>query len=351
MSRELLATLSECNAFLPTAKRVELAADHVPFDRLTGRETTEARLERAVAEEGCIAVVGATGTGKSSVIAHTSEELGRRGFAVMRIGVLAAERGDIMEAAQFAHHAVREVLADQEAKLTGAQRQALMSAAADKRVDRRGGSVGRAGLKARPIPQIEIELAGELRSVAHEHVFDRNASEATAGLRRIVQIVNAQLIDGRSRRPVFIVEDTDAWLGEPPEWELIGAFFNQGIRLLAREVDAAVLIAVHPRYRESEGYRSVRELLVEEVHVPRFDAPAGPIREILAHRLARAGVDADVTDVFEGHAIATLADLYTREEGSIRATLSAANYALEEPEGAEVVTAEAVRYAIRTKLP
>lgn len=351
LTRGVLGLLSERNAFLPTVKRSELASDHVAFDRLIGGETTEGRLRRLVDEEGCVSVVGGTGTGKSSLIAYTSEALAAAGFVVMRIGVLAASRDTIAEPALFAQHAIREVLADQDAKLTNLQRQKLARASADEHVEHRGRSGLRGGLKTSPLAPVELELAGELRPVAHEYVSARNPSEATEGLRRIVRIVNAQVFEERPRRPVFVIEDTDAWLGEPPEWELIDAFFNLDIRLVAREVDAAVLVAVHPRYCESAGYRAVRELLVGEVPVPRFSEPAGPLGMILEHRIARAGVDARILDVFDTEAIDALADLYETTDGSIRATLSAANYALEEPEAAEIVTAEAVRYAIRTKLP
>lgn len=65
-----LATLRECYVFESTPQRGNLAALHVPFDQLTGNDRTETRLLGAVHRNEPSAVVGASGSGKSSVIAH-----------------------------------------------------------------------------------------------------------------------------------------------------------------------------------------------------------------------------------------------------------------------------------------
>lgn len=350
MSADAIARLSEANAFLPTAKRTLLAIDHVPFEDLTGAPT-ESAIVRAADEEGCIAVLGETGAGKSSLIAHVSTLLNERGYVPLRIGVLAAEREAIRDSGRFAQHVIREVLHDQEGRLEEWQRADLAAKSADEVRETRVAAKGAAGLGVTPIPRVKVELAGELQTASREYLTQQNPTDAVAGLERIVGIINFRSVDGVKLQPLFVIEDTDAWLADTPDWELIDAFFNLDVRLLAREIHASTLIAVHPRYCQGEGYRSIRDPLVREVEIPHFLKPAEAIGRILQHRVDALGVCARVTDLFEPEALRRLGTLYDERGRNIRSTLSAAHYSLEDPPGKEVVRVEEVEYAINTKIP
>lgn len=70
MSKELIETLRAAAAFDATPLPEDLAALHVPFDDLLGEAKTENELQKAAEAGGRIALVGAMGAGKSSVLAY-----------------------------------------------------------------------------------------------------------------------------------------------------------------------------------------------------------------------------------------------------------------------------------------
>lgn len=72
MSLSRLLELDALRAFEATHRFEDLDLYHVPFDELTGRPDTEAVLARMAARAGRIAVLGASGSGKSSVMARYS---------------------------------------------------------------------------------------------------------------------------------------------------------------------------------------------------------------------------------------------------------------------------------------
>lgn len=69
MSGELLAALQEAHAFDPFPVREDLELYHVPFSRLVGTNHPEENLIDACRRFERVAVVGESGTGKSSLTA------------------------------------------------------------------------------------------------------------------------------------------------------------------------------------------------------------------------------------------------------------------------------------------
>ena len=67
MSRESLATLQEAHAFNPAPLRGELHELHVPFDEMTGGHGCEQSLTDALRRGQRVALVGISGSGKSSI--------------------------------------------------------------------------------------------------------------------------------------------------------------------------------------------------------------------------------------------------------------------------------------------
>ena len=65
-----LQMLADRYAFESSPTRHDLGALHVPFDDLTQPGQTEARLDAAVRRREPVALIGASGSGKSSAIAH-----------------------------------------------------------------------------------------------------------------------------------------------------------------------------------------------------------------------------------------------------------------------------------------
>ena len=108
MSRESLARLQEAHAFNPAPLRGELHELHVPFDEMTGDHGCEQPLGDALRRGQRVALVGISGSGKSSV---TQSVLGPlvEGLAPLPITV-AIERPEIaQDPAEFAGHLVRLV--------------------------------------------------------------------------------------------------------------------------------------------------------------------------------------------------------------------------------------------------
>ena len=67
-----LRLLADRYAFESSPTRRDLGALHVPFDELTRNGHTEARLDAAVRRREPVALIGASGSGKSSVIGFDS---------------------------------------------------------------------------------------------------------------------------------------------------------------------------------------------------------------------------------------------------------------------------------------
>ena len=108
MSLESLARLQEAHAFDPAPRRSELHDLHVPFDEMTGGRGCEQSLGDALRRGQRVALVGISGSGKSSV---TQSMLGPlvEGLAPLPITV-AIERPEIaQDPAEFAGHLVRLV--------------------------------------------------------------------------------------------------------------------------------------------------------------------------------------------------------------------------------------------------
>ena len=108
MSRESLAQMQEVHAFDPAPRRSELHDLHVPFDEMTGGHGCEQSLGDALRRRNRVALVGISGSGKSSI---TQSVLGPlvEGLAPLPITV-AIEKPEIaQDPAEFAAHLVRLV--------------------------------------------------------------------------------------------------------------------------------------------------------------------------------------------------------------------------------------------------
>ena len=65
-----LKALADSYVFESSPSRRDLGVLHVPFDQLTGGDRTEARLDASIRRCERVALIGASGCGKSSAIAH-----------------------------------------------------------------------------------------------------------------------------------------------------------------------------------------------------------------------------------------------------------------------------------------
>jgi hypothetical protein len=87
---------------------LDLGSYHVPFDSLTGAQSFEAELSRAVRSGERVALVGPSGGGKSSVVASTFGPL-EEGIAPIRVRVRALDDATVTTPHDFADHLIRVV--------------------------------------------------------------------------------------------------------------------------------------------------------------------------------------------------------------------------------------------------
>ncbi|MDQ3935974.1 MAG: hypothetical protein M3340_15240 [Actinomycetota bacterium] len=133
-TRELIETLRERHAFNPKPQPADFAVLHVPFDSLGAGRHTEIALERAARAGERVALIGGSGVGKSSVIAHV---LGfGSGFAPVWLSVANESTEVATEASRFAAHAVQVLAryAEETDLAPEAERDRYLRAVADRKV-------------------------------------------------------------------------------------------------------------------------------------------------------------------------------------------------------------------------
>lgn len=321
-TREALLALQQAHAFDPVPLRAGLHSQHVPFDSLTGTTTTEAALARCLRGVERVAVAGRSGVGKTSLIGHICAELADE-VAPLRVPVEAEDDETVVDPAAFCRHLVRRVgrhLADAR-KIDPETRAELIAATASSvELSKRQGRQFVFGL---PKWMLQIEAARDVESAATFSV-ERSAADHIAHARDVVEAVAA-----RGLIPVVVIDDSDAWLATSvaDRSAVIAPFFGRVLRVLAEELSAGIVVAVHDRYFELDAFPRGRGFLEQVVHVPGLpDAPA--VAAILAARTQ----DVDglpVDEVFAPDGLAAVYEGYVAVDGNIRAMLLLAHTALQ----------------------
>ena len=231
-----------------------------------------------------IALVGSSGSGKSSVIAATLGPL-VEGIFPLPVPV-AVERADVAsDAGEFVRHVVRTVSRMLQEQLPGLGRQARRI---EEHADGPGERVSRLRLSAGlPLPSgLRPELAYELQRAAREPA-PTSAQVLDQG-RELLALIND---DGLT--PILVLDDTDRWLSafRTDSDTVRREFFTTIPRLLAEELAAAAVVAVHPSYLQDPAYRAARGFLSTTIAVPAVPGPAGVAR-ILGRRIEVALIEA-----------------------------------------------------------
>jgi len=347
VSYDQLRAVETTRALEPTHRFEDLLLYHVAFDELNDEPRTEAMLARLVAHGGRVVVIGESGSGKSSVIAAVLGPLSMmlpERVLPLRVPVAAEVDRTVTEPGLLAKHMVRFVTrwATPE-RFSPAEQSDLRRGVADFR-RRAGAAKVRAYHVGLPLWMANVELAHEVRETGEAYEERGSSSDAIEHLRRMVA-----LFGSHDLLPVFVFDDSDTWVRIPgsDRSKVANAFFLRGVRMLAKELDAGLVLAVHDTYLGLTGYRDASALLSGEVRIPRLAAAEEGLRRILEHRFAVAEVPADLDEVLDPAALAALARHY--ESGrSIREVLRVAQRsfqnALSDREGA--VTPPLVAQAI-----
>lgn len=240
-----LARLRDEHVFDPVPLRSRPQAWHVPFDEVTGRPDTEARVGQALAAMERIAVSGRSGVGKTSRV-----------------------------------------------------------------------------LEATTTP---------------------SGADAIDAAARLVDAVAAHGL-----QPVLVVDDSDARLPTPAgdRTALVAPFFDRVLRMVAEELNAALVVAVHDHYFDVPGFDVASGFVEQRVAVPPLPSPES-LGRIVAERAVGPG-EVDPSDVVLPAAVEALFAYYEQCEGNIRRPLTLAHLALHAAceDGAEAVGRAHVEVAL-----
>jgi hypothetical protein len=302
MSRDILVRLRDNGAFEPIPSRRELPELHVDFDELTGgRPSCEEALEAALRRGERVALVGDSGSGKSSVTARVLGPLVET-LAPLPVGVSIEEDDRVAtEPGAFARHVVAEVAAWVHRSLP----------LADDSVPNVGGRLERShrfsvGLEWLAGSQIGYEL---------RQVTDLPSATASQAIERAADVLSA--IRAHGLEPVLVLDDTDKWVRRTgAEEDALSrrrqGFFGPVVRLLSEELRVPAIVAVHPSYMAHSDYRASAAFLSTTITVPRLPG-IDAVSKILDRRviLAGAGIEMpELGDIIDEPARALLFEHY-----------------------------------------
>ncbi|MBV9197205.1 MAG: hypothetical protein JO168_23975 [Solirubrobacterales bacterium] len=318
MTVELIELIAAQGVFRPRGHFSQLAADHVPFDRLTGREGYEAAALQAVSNDEPVGVVGARGAGKSSLIAYVCGRLPDTHVA-LRVPVTGAD--DPTSVSVMAAVALSQALDDLD--LERYQRDALSRARADQHTEHRTPGGLRGGtLGGGPVP---AQVHGELGTLRQELASNRLASERLAGLDRLITILVA-----RRLQPVFVLEDTEAAIGGADQPEVAEAFLTGPVRAFVAELESPCLIAIQTLFTGSYAYAQIAAQL-RVIEIPTLTDATAPeaLPAIVNNRLEQYELAADAQAVLAPEVTEQLIGFYDETGHSLRFTLAALQTAAE----------------------
>ncbi len=347
MSREALGSLEESRALESTRRFEELSLYHVPFDELNGDRQTEDAFTRLVANEGRVAIVGPSGSGKSSLIAAVLGPLAMdlpAHVVPLRVPVATEADDTVIQPGQMAGHLVRYITRWASAeRFTEAERYEFEKGVAA--VSRRSGGIkGREFHVGLPLWLANVEFARQVQSAGEEYESQPSGADAVEHLKRILA-----LFASHGLFAVLVFDDSDTWLRIPSldRTTVANAFFMQTVRMLAKELDAGLVLAVHDDYMKLAGYAEARQWLSGEIHIPRLVDALASIENMLRDRLAVVDIQQRLEDVIQAEAIGHLAKHY--ESGKpIRDVLRVAQRSLQNAlsDGTDLITVPLVEQAI-----
>lgn len=296
-----------------------LSAEHVPFDTLTRDGSVERPLREAVVSGSSAAVTGPRGGGKSSVLAWLCAELPDDHIPIRVPVVGMNDPSDRAVMGSVALAAALEAALAGDVDLSDRERGALERSRSDELTAQAGGRKAGAKLGGGPIP---AEVSTELESLRGEYTRAAQPVDRLFGFERLLGIFNHHGLT-----PVFVLEDTEAAVGVGVDEVTRDRFFTVALKMLVREIDTPVVIAVQEHFVELPAYTELRPYLLEVAIPVLTEGISDALHAILRQRLKSLTPPADPEAVVVPDALPQLAALYGETGGSIRHVLAALDVA------------------------
>jgi hypothetical protein len=337
MSRERIVEIAETGVFRPRSRPWELHELHVPFDALSETEDYEQKAVNNLIQGTCVAVIGESGTGKSSVIAWLCSQLPDSHLA-LRIPITGVEDpGSVGEIARLALSIVLDGIA-----FDSRDERELEEARADSRTTTRLPVGFNAKLGGGAIP---AEVGINAASLQEEFDQDRLEGEHLLALNgRLIPILEEGGIT-----PVFVFEDTEATVGAEEGHESAEAFFAGPLSAFVDQVDAPTIVAVQTHLIDDSRAFGRLAPSLQRLTIPLLENRARAVVDsILARRLEPATLDDALASVFDQAGLDELADFYQSSGGDLRRVLAAVHEAAERASSdeAELIALPHVRVGV-----
>ncbi len=344
MSLELLLDLRSEHAFDASPLRHDLGVYHVPFEELAPDAAPERLLAGATRRGERVAVVGRSGSGKSSLIEHV---LGPAAVGVAPIALpVFGEPATVVRSVQAVAGLLIQTLADH-AALDEAEAKAAVEAAGPHRAVLRAGRI--AGLTVAG-GWMGAELRAEVRRQAPPGLDLPRTAQAT--LEVVDNLLRA--ISSDDLMPILVFDDTDRWFrtvgGTVDHRDLALAFFGTVLPEL-RQRPAGIVIAAHETYLATEALADhLRQSIELRIDIPALPGPDALGRVLHSRVLAHTSPDEPaaappLSEVLDSAALAHLYRLYVEDfDFALRDVLRTVHVAVTEAcdGGFDLVTRELV---------
>jgi hypothetical protein len=293
---------------------------HVPFAELVGQDA-EGELRARLERYGRVGVVGAVGSGKSSLVRYVLRD---ERFAPVFVNVAIEDPDKVKDPRRFL-----EVLVSQLAR-TAARAAALSE---DQRAE-----LLRAASPTETLPGQDVTRGGEFGAwvwvlrgkIAADLTTTLPAGEVYATTDQLREAAQAALraIAAYDCVPVLVADDTDRLLRMPDQAvsrRLFVGFFGEVLRMIVDTLAAALVVAVHDRYRREPEHRYdelIEGRIEHHLPIPELTEPE-QLGRLITGRTQFLRQAATWRDLLEPDALAELIVLHGgRHEHSLRKTLA-----------------------------
>jgi hypothetical protein len=283
VSRELLRAL-DARRVLESMPLPGTRSDlFVPFGRLAGVGVEET-VRPSLADLRRIALVGAVGSGKSSLLEYV---LLTTADPLAPLWVSAGHEGErtLTDPTEFARHVIRQIVrwAAPLGRMTTTEERAALVSTSAKQPSATTATSQAIGLKI-AAGWLEPSWSREVVNTLVDPEVERSRSDFVDSLRDLVELIHAWGL-----RPILIIDDFDIWVSTAVggDESKIGMFFEQTCRMLA-ELNWGVVVSVQPEYCGLPSFVAAREqrYLNERIELPQLDASA--LRKIFDERVIHA---------------------------------------------------------------